>query len=240
MKALIMAAGVGSRISRHLDGQPKCCVKVDGKELIRHTVELLLAKGIGEIAIVTGYQRQFIFNALSGLEYKNYNNPFYDVTNSIASAWFARDFLNPYDDYLIMNGDVFIEERVIDLITEVNGTPMFLADSSRIQGADYRFTWKNNKLEKFGKELSDAETSGEYVGIAQIPSNSLEFMHKRLCELIDMQKHHFWWEDVFYQSLDKMDVNIKDIKGCFWAEVDYIEDYMRIAEYVNHKELSNG
>mgnify|MGYP002713178285 CR=1 FL=1 len=66
MKVLIMAAGVGSMISRHLQGQPKCCVDVDGKPLIKRTFELLNKKGITDIAIVTGYQEKYIHQALEG------------------------------------------------------------------------------------------------------------------------------------------------------------------------------
>ena len=54
MKVLIMAAGVGSRISRHLQGQPKCCVDINGKPLTPHTIESLKKEGITNIAIVTG------------------------------------------------------------------------------------------------------------------------------------------------------------------------------------------
>src|SRR5574344_1905298 len=126
MKVLIMAAGIGSRISRHLQGQPKCCVKIKDTPLIRYTVELLNKKGIKDIAIVTGYAQDFIIDALKGLEYKHYFNPFFDVTNSIASTWFTKDFLQNSDDYIIMNGDVFIEENILDTLLENSKSPLFL------------------------------------------------------------------------------------------------------------------
>src|SRR6218665_2773664 len=142
MKVLIMAAGVGSRISRHLNGQPKCCVRIGDIELIRYTVELLNKKGITDIAIVTGYSESFILDSLKGLNYKAYKNNFYDVTNSIASTWFAQDFLEDNDDYIIMNEDVFIKEKVVDLLLQEKKSPLFLSDSSRIEDADYKFQWK--------------------------------------------------------------------------------------------------
>lgn len=239
MKVLIMAAGIGSRISRHLSGQPKCCVRIGDVELIRYTVELLNKKGINDIALIGGYSQDFIVKALQGLNYKLYTNPFFDVTNSIASTWFAKDFLDDSSDYLIMNGDVFIEEKVVDLLLEEKNSPLFLSDSSRIQDADYRFNWKDNKLLKYGKELSIDETTGEYVGIAKINKTDIPFMKKRLNELINEQKHSYWWEDIFYRSLEQKDILIKDIKGLFWAEVDYIEDYERIQEYLKQRD-SNG
>ncbi|WP_419767658.1 NTP transferase domain-containing protein [Arcobacter sp.] len=235
MKALIMAAGIGSRISRHLNGQPKCCVKVGGIELIKYTFELLLKKGITDIAIVTGYNEHFILDAIKEFPYKHYQNPFYDVTNSIASTWFAQDFLNEEDDLLIMNGDVFIEEKVLDILFEEKNSPLFLSDSSRIEDADYKFSWENNKLTNYGKELTLEETTGEYVGIAKVNKDDILFMKNRLNKLINKQKHVYWWEDIFYRSIDEKIVFIKDINGTFWAEVDYIEDYERIKEYLKAK-----
>ncbi|MGJ0363795.1 phosphocholine cytidylyltransferase family protein [Aliarcobacter cryaerophilus] len=232
MRVLIMAAGVGSRISRHLQGQPKCCVKIKDTPLIRYTVELLNKKGIKDIAIVTGYAQDFIIDALKGLEYKHYFNPFFDVTNSIASTWFAKDFLQNSDDYIIMNGDVFIEENILDTLLENSRSPLFLADSTRVEDADYRFNYKDNKLVKYGKDISVEETTGEYVGIAKIKKEDIDFMKQKLEELISFQKHGYWWEDIFYRNIEKKDVYIKDIKGYFWAEVDYIEDYERIKKYL--------
>lgn len=233
MKALIMAAGIGSRISRHLSGQPKCCVKIGNIELIKYTFELLNKKGITEIAIVTGYNDHFILDSIKEYTYSHYRNNFYDVTNSIASAWFAQDFLKEDDDLLIMNGDVFVEEKVLDILIEDKRSPLFLSDSSRIEDADYKFSWNDDKLVKFGKDLSVEETTGEYVGIAKINKNDISFFKSKLNELISNQKHHYWWEDIFYSSLNEKEVFIKNINGVFWAEVDYIEDYERIKVYLS-------
>ncbi|MFK5985244.1 MAG: phosphocholine cytidylyltransferase family protein [Pseudomonadota bacterium] len=232
MKVLIMAAGIGSRISRHLNGKPKCCVKINQLELISYTFALLNKKGITDIAIVTGYAEQCIFDVIKEYQYQSYTNNFFDITNSIASAWFAKDFLDASDDLIIMNADVFIEEKIIDVLLAEKDSPLFLADSSRIEQADYKFNWKDNKLVQFGKQLSIKETTGEYVGIARINSNDIPFMKEKLNQMIKKQNHDFWWEDIFYQSLSEKEIFIHDIKGVFWAEVDYIEDYERIKSYL--------
>ncbi|MBN2782220.1 MAG: phosphocholine cytidylyltransferase family protein [Campylobacterales bacterium] len=232
MKALIMAAGIGSRISRHLNNQPKCCVKIGKEELIRYTFSLLNKKGITDIAIVTGYNDEYIFKALEGFEYKSYKNNFYDVTNSIASTWFAQEFLDANDDMIVMNGDVFVEEKILDILLQPSKSPLFLSDSTRIEEADYKFKWVDDKLVNYGKELSDAQTTGEYVGIAKISKDDISFMKDELNKMISNQKHHYWWEDIFYRNCENKSVYIHDVKGIFWAEVDYIEDYERIQEYL--------
>lgn len=228
MKALILAAGRGTRISRYLSGNPKCTVDIgDGERLIRYTVELLKSRGIRDIALVLGYKAQVIRDVLEGQEVAFYYNPFYDVTNSIASAWFAKDFLSG-DDLLIMNGDVYLEETLLDLILAGQKSPVMFADESRKETADYKFHYENGILKKYGKELEGDDITGEYIGIGMFSESFLPEFVGRMEEMIDRQEHSVWWENVIYGLTESQPVYVEDVKGHFWAEVDYIEDYERI------------
>lgn len=234
MKVLIMAAGVGSRISRHLLGQPKCCVDIDGKALIRYTMEMLHKKGLREIAIVTGYQERYIHQALEGLQYARFYNPFFRVANSVSSVWFARDFLKGGEDVMIMNGDVFMEESLLDEIIAETRSPVMFSDSTRIVGADYRFAWEGDRLLRYGKALTDKETTGEYVGIGKLRGADIELFRQRVIDAVAAEDYDCWWEDIIYRTVGQGDtVFVNDIAGKFWAEVDYIEDYERIRAFVN-------
>jgi len=233
MKVLIMAAGVGSRISRHLQSQPKCCVEIQGKPLIKHTFDLFNRKGIHNIAIVTGYQEKYIHQALEGFQYARFYNPFFRVANSISSVWFARDFLTANEDILIMNGDVFMEDSVLETIMKEEKSPVLLSDSTRIEDADYRFQWQGNLLKKYGKELSNKETTGEYVGIAKLKKEDILPFRQSIIDAVSTEDYQCWWEDILYRSIGEgKDIYIHDIAGQFWAEVDYIEDYQRIKDFV--------
>lgn len=232
MKVLIMAAGVGSRISRHLQNQPKCCVDIEGKPLIKTTMELLNRRGLNQVAIVTGYQEKYIHQALEGFQYTRFFNPFYRVANSISSVWFARDFIAG-DDVIIMNGDVFMDDSVLDQLLAEQRSPVLLSDSTRIAEADYRFQWADEKLLKYGKQLSNDETTGEYVGIAKLSRDYLVGFRQRVIEAVASEDYACWWEDIIYRTVEQgQDVHVKDIAGSFWAEVDYIEDYERIKAFV--------
>ncbi|EIC23436.1 phosphocholine cytidylyltransferase family protein [Thiorhodovibrio frisius] len=233
MKALLMAAGVGNRISRHLHGQPKCCVEVGGTPLIRYTFDLLARKGIRDIALVTGYQERHILQALEGMAFRRYFNPFFRVTNSIASVWMAREFLASETDLVIMNADVFVEDSVVDTLLTEQRSPVVIADSSRIQDADYRLSWSDGLLRRYGKELTDEETTGEYVGICTLNRRYVGVFKQMMIEWINQEDYNCWWEDVIYRTVESgAKVHIQDIAGQFWAEVDYIEDYQRITDFV--------
>ncbi len=227
MKVFILAAGRGTRISRFLSGKPKCTVDIGGIPLIRYTVELLKSRGIKDIAISLGYRADVIKEVLKGCGVTYYINPFYDVTNSIASAWFAKDFLTG-DDILIMNGDVYLEAALLDRILEEQESPVMYADESRRETADYKFFYEDGILRKYGKELAGDDITGEYIGIGRFSKDFMPDFLRRMEEMIGRQEHQVWWENVVYSMCSERPVYVKDVGGMFWAEVDYIEDYDRI------------
>lgn len=231
MKAIIMAAGRGTRISRYINNRPKCTVDLGNETLIENTVKKLKSHNIDDIAIILGYKGEIIKEKLRNYNIKYYYNPFFDITNSIVSLWFAQEFLEN-DDLILMNADVFCESEIIEQILNDNCSPVLYADNSRKEEADYKFYYKNNILIKYGKELTGDDITGEYIGAARVNEDFLPIMKERLNELISQQKHNLWWEDVLYSLNNDIDIYVHDINNYFWAEVDYVEDYKRILEFI--------
>ena len=235
MKAIILAAGRGTRISRYLSGKPKCTVDIGDEILIEYTVKLLQKKGISNIALVVGYNSKEIKNVLKDYDIKYYENPFYDVTNSIASLWFAKECINDADDMIIMNGDVFIEEALLDNIMMCNKSPVMFADNSRRECADYKFKYSNGILEKYGKELEGVDITGEYIGIGKFCKDFIREFYELLIYKIERQQHNVWWENILYDMVGSRKIYVEEVGGKFWAEVDYIEDYERILLHRGYK-----
>lgn len=235
MRVLILAAGRGTRISRYLSGKPKCTVDIGGITLIEDTIRKLNELGINDIALIVGYNHTEIENVLKNYDIKFYYNPFYDVTNSAASAWFAKDFIKEDDDIIIMNGDVYIENSLLKDVINEKMSPVLFSDESRKEEADYKFYYENRILKKYGKELQGKEITGEYVGIAKIKKDFIKSFKKSLEEMIDNQEHFLWWENALYRLSINNDIYVKDVGKKFWAEVDYIEDYERILEFRDYE-----
>lgn len=249
MRAIILAAGRGTRISRYLSGNAKCTVDIGEEALIQYTVNLLHKKGIKDIAMILGYQKDSIKEIVKDQNITFFENPFYDVTNSIASIWFAKDYLQN-EDLLIMNGDVFIEESLMDEIIAYDAkSPLLYSDESRKEEADYKLKYSKGILEKYGKELRGNDITGEYIGIARLNQKDVALFKEQLENLISSQQHGLWWENILYSLSAEIDIYVKDVNGKFWAEVDYIEDYERILNFrgyeihyninVSHIEESN-
>ena len=216
---------------------PKSTLPINGKPLIRITVERLLEADIEPIVCV-GYQKDKIYQALSGLNIKYYYNPFFEITNSIASLWFAKEELE--GDVLIINADVYFLQEILELILEDTRDNVMAIDTSRVEVGDYFFsTTDNGCIRKYGKDLPVEERSCEYVGIAKINKNFITPFKDQLERMIDGQQHQCWWENVLYSFADmnKYEINTLDVDGLFWSEIDFFDDYERILNYINKKEV---
>lgn len=233
MKAILLAAGRGTRIARNVGIVPKSTLPVNGEPLIHRSIKMLQSEGI-ECIVCTGFEENQIKNALSDCDgVKYYFNPFYDVTNSIASLWMAREELN--DDIIILNADVFFSKEILEQIMNDDRDPVMSIDRSRTVEGDYFFyTSLDGKIEKYGKGLPIEQRSCEYVGMAKITKSFLPKFNKRLEELIAAHKHDLWWENVLYSytDSDEEDIYTVDVDGRFWAEIDYFDDYERILDYI--------
>ncbi len=241
MKAILLAAGRGTRIARNVEMVPKSTLPVDGVPLIRRSVELLQSEGL-ECVVCTGYQESKIREALEGMDNITYcYNPFYDVTNSIASLWFAREELN--DDLLVLNADVFFSRDILELVMNDKRSPVMAIDYSRVEQGDYFFyTALDGRIEKYGKGLPLEQRTCEYVGMAKIEKDFLPLFIKRMDEMIYTQQHHAWWENILYSYTDRHehDVYTVDVDSKFWAEIDYFDDYERIIDYIAKEKETAG
>ena len=235
MKAILMAAGVGSRISRSVN-KPKSTLEVDGVPLITRTVDMLLSKGI-EVAVVVGFKSDDVRKALDGRDVHFYENPFFRVTNSMASLWFARDFLCD-DDLILANADVFWGEGIYESLMSDEDDIVMLADVSRANVGDYFFKVKGGLLVSYGKDLLPEDRDTEYVGMAKLKRDIVPRFKSNLEEMVGHERYDLWWENVLYEHISEMPVHIKDVSDYFWAEIDYIDDYERILEYLRTGDLS--
>lgn len=229
MKVIIMAAGTGTRLGKLNQNKPKCLIKIHGETLLARVVRLLRHKGLTDITVIVGYEGELIKQEL-GDSVKYYDNPFYSVTNSIASLWLARHEI--HDEVILMNADLFFEERLLDAVLDLQNPVTLLSDSSRQTEADYRFGFEGDLICRYGKQLTPEETDGEYVGIARVNHDFIKLFKQRLENMIQAHQFHEWWEDVIYSHIDDgFSVYHKDIAGLFWTEVDCLEDFERLLDW---------
>ena len=106
MKALILAAGLGSRLAPITDHCPKSLVPVNGKPILEKQIENLLENGITDITVVSGYHADILHKAVSEKfpTVKLLHSVDYATTNNMYSAYLARSEMSG-QELLMMNAD---------------------------------------------------------------------------------------------------------------------------------------
>ena len=143
MKAIILAAGRGSRMKDLTDERPKCLIELRGKPLLDWQLLALREAGISEIAIVTGYKHELLANR--GL--KEFHNPRWDETNMVSSLACAEEWLD-VESCIVSYSDIFYSASAVTALIE-----------SRFGLAvTYDENWRALWEKRFGDPLLDAET----------------------------------------------------------------------------------
>jgi len=233
MKVIIMAAGIGSRLLKFSNNKPKCLIPAGKETLISRMVRLFHQRNVNDITVITGYKSHLVHKNL-GKKVRYYDNPFYQVSNSIASLWLAREQLS--EDTILMNADLFLEESILDLVLAQTENVVMLSDSTRIETADFRFGVDDCRILKTGNKLTNEETDCEYVGLARIDANFILKVKERLEYLVRKGDFNNWWEGVLYSFIiEGVSILHTDIKGAFWTEIDDGEDYKRLTTWLSKK-----
>ena len=115
MKALILAAGLGSRLAPITDNCPKSLVKVNGKPILMKQIENLHENGITDITVVSGYKAEILETEVHRLypEIRIIRSVDYASTNNMYSAYLAKEAING-EAFLMMNADVFYDASVVE------------------------------------------------------------------------------------------------------------------------------
>jgi len=144
VRAIILAAGQGTRLMPYTKDRPKCLVELAGKSLLDHQLDRLHRQGIREVAVVTGYHAE----SLKGRNCKTFYNAEFASTNMVASLMKAQSWLTRGEDILILYGDVLFEQRVLDLLCD---TP---DDFAITANREWLALWRA----RMSDPLADAET----------------------------------------------------------------------------------
>jgi len=143
MKAIILAAGRGSRMKALTDDRPKCMVELQGRALIDWQIDALRTGGIDEIAVVTGYRRE----ALLSRRLVEFHNAHWETTNMVSSLACAHEWLESAP-CIVSYSDIFYSPAAVRSLVDSH------ADMAITYDVNWRLLWTG----RFGDPLLDAET----------------------------------------------------------------------------------
>lgn len=143
MKAIILAAGRGSRMKELTDERPKCLVELRGKALLDWQLDALRQAGIDTLGIVTGYKRAL----LTGRDLTEFHNPRWAETNMVSSLACAQEWLQA-EPCIVSYSDIFYSFAAVQSLMTCRA-PLAVT---------YDPNWLRLWTKRFGDPLLDAET----------------------------------------------------------------------------------
>ena len=231
-KAVVLAAGLGSRLKPLTDEVPKCMTEVNGKPILQQTIEILEKYGITETVIVIGYLGERIIEKL-GDSYRNLRlkyiwNNVYKETNSMYSAWLARTYLEK--GAILIEGDTVFDEALIKsaLSTEVDKAYWVLdrftpEHDGSMSIADEAGRIVDLKIVR-GKLARYRDNYFKSTGIVKITPEYGKLFSQWLDSDVKVGNVTIYYDLVIAKHLNDMPIFVCDVTGKQWMEIDSLED----------------
>lgn len=228
MTYIILAAGKGSNLHPLTLKYAKTSYKLDENTTVLQRMVRSIRKNDknAEIVLVVGYRAEDIKKELDGENVKFVMNPFYEVTNSISSLWFARDYLER-ENVAIIHGDVVFSDKLISTyLTKPTNYPYVLIDSSIQKQGVYNAVVKDNVVLVMSKKLE--QFSAKYCCMTKLDPVSSRLLKQEIDEMVNSNMYDQFFEDGLVQMIMFRDFQLFciDINGMEWAEVDGVDDLL--------------
>lgn len=237
MKAIILSAGQGTRLLPLTARAPKCTVSLHGRTLIDWQIDQLLACGVEDVVVVTGFGAAHVEEVLgrrgAASSFSTVYNPFFEVADNLASCWMARDEM--IEDFFLLNGDTLFEPAVVQRLLDSPVNPVTLATDHKAHydDDDMKVQLAGRRLVRVGKDLPRDLVDGESIGLmlfrAEGPGLFREALDQSMRRPGGLKQ---WYLSVIGQLAREGHVWTQSIEGLDWAEVDYPLDLARATKMV--------
>lgn len=253
MKAIIIAAGPGTRLAQLTNDLPKCMLKINGKLIIQHAIELFRSNNINDISVIRGYQKEKInLPSVTFFENKDFWN-----NNILHSLLFARpkitEAIYAGEDIVISYSDILYEDSVLKALLCSKSDIAAIIDSDwrdyyegrtdhPIEEAENVIMDGSSRMVKIGKHIFTNETpkekQGEFIGLWKFTSVGAKIFLKHFdrlnseLKMTDPFQNAKEWQkayitDIFQEMIDSGERICCALIQKNWKEFDTVQDFLR-------------
>ena len=224
-RAIVLAAGKGTRLAPLTDYIPKPLIAVNGKRMIESIIEALVKNGILEIYVVVGYRKESFSFLNDKYPYiKLIENPFFETCNNISSIYVAREYLH---NAMIIEGDLNIRNASIL-------SPDFIRsgyNAVRVAGTTHEWVLQIDDCGIVTSCSRCGGTSGwQLYGISRwsaVDGKLLRTLVEK--EFIDKKNTEIYWDEVaLFLYREEFELGIFEMPSEAVFEIDSIEELQSI------------
>jgi len=227
MKALILAAGRGTRIRSVHGERPKCLISIDGTDstILDQQIGNLFAAGVPEIGIVVGYEKDQIIHHVRRTyahclrRFHFFVNPRYRETNNIYSLWTAREWVQG-DAFVVLNADVVFDTRAL-LHALKSPTPITMIVDPEWREETMKVVAVDGRIVRMSKGIPREQFSGTYIGITAFSEDVQARFLDKVDGMIQTGRVNDFFNVAVQQLADEgVPVGLASSAGLPWAEID--------------------
>lgn len=234
-KAIILSAGQGRRLSPLTDTRPKCLIDLSGKSVLHWQLLHLKAAGLTEVVVVTGFGAEAVEEeiaqiALPDMTVRTLFNPFYGLTDNLATCWLAREEMR--GAFLLLNGDTLFEPAIASRLLQAPASAVTVTVDRKTayDADDMKVLTEGSRLLAIGKTIPafDAES----IGFLRFSADGAAAFVRTVEQIMRSPEGLKRW---YLSVINEMaqageEVSTVSIEGLGWAEMDFPEDVARNLE----------
>lgn len=222
MKAIILAAGQGTRLRPMTDDRPKCMVEVNGQSILDRQLDTMHACGINEadITIIAGYCSDVLQKKFEDTGINIIINEKYETTNMVYSLMCARQVMERQEDILISYGDIIYNETVLQKILNTEEDSAIVVDDgwysywskrceNPLDDAETLMFDKDDYLIEIGQKTTElSKVQSQYIGLMRFRGAGLTAMLNLAKEAEERTQkgHALWRTERTYQKMYMTDL----------------------------------
>jgi choline kinase len=229
MRAIILAAGRGSRLNGTAGDKPKCLVRAGGMTLLERQIRVLRQAGVDDIVVVVGCQADRVRQSC-GDTVQYVENVRFAETNSLFSLWTARALL--YEGFVVLNCDVLFHPALLDELLTSHHDAALLIDY-RDEGhppygdEEMKVKVRDGLVVDMSKTMDPAEADGENLGIVKFGPRGAPLLVGILNQIVAGGGLREWAPKAFREFAQHYPLHAIGANGRPWIEIDFPEDFQR-------------
>lgn len=228
MRAILLAAGMGTRLRPLTESIPKSLIEINGEPLLERQIKFLNEIGIDEIYVVTGYLKEKFEYLKEKFNITLIHNEYYNRYNNIYSMYLAKEFLG--ESYVI-DADVYLTKNFFK--SNLKKSYYFSGEKDTLEKE-----WKINYDNDNRVHSIEVVKGKNYIlsGISYWSQRDAEIIKEKLNKLsnkFDLEEfQNLYWDDLVKMNLDKLEVYIEKIEEDDCYEIDNLYELNELKKIV--------
>ena len=229
MKAIILAAGAGTRLSPLTDGCPKCLVQMGPRRLIDYQLQALRQVGVEEVVLVVGYEADQV-RAHCGRAARYVENPDFLTTNSIYSLYLAAAELN--DDTFLFNCDILFHPQILHRLLACPNAVAVDAQLPRVAGEMNVARDPEGRVRVISKELAPEHSQARSAQLVKFDGQGALAVGREVERLVGEEHREVFPTSAYGPLIAQGQLYAVEVGDLPWGEIDSLEDYQHVAQFV--------